>query len=197
MTRWIVWGDVLFFLNKNVYAYALHDIKDIFVFATIKSRFFFSCISMQIKNVDFIKSFHQRFTHLPMDDSIYKAIIWNICKNSFAVLFHIIMPQANEFDVIVRKRLDISLFQIFLIDFRQFLNPRTFIATTYAIRRIPHHHHYRCVAFDKVRLISFLSEPLSKQRSCIVVTFFKRICQEYAKTLILFSLIACLRKHHI
>ena len=79
------------FLNKDIDAYTLHDIKDILVFATIRASLFLTGITVQIKDVYLIKDAHQFRPHLAMDKTINEGVIGDICHNTFAITFYVVL----------------------------------------------------------------------------------------------------------
>lgn len=96
------------------------------------------------------------FPHLPVDDPVDETVVGNKSEYSFPVLLNQMLPEPDEFDVVVRQRLDISFVQVFLLIRNQFLDPGRFIAAAYRIRRISQYHHDRCIPFNMVRLIGLL-----------------------------------------
>ena len=77
---------------KNIDADTLHNIKHVLIFASIRRRFFFTTIAMQVKNINLVKGAHQLLTDLTMYYSIDKTIVANIGQNAWVVLLNIVLP---------------------------------------------------------------------------------------------------------
>ena len=68
----------IWFLDKDIDTYALHDREHIFVFAAIGRCLFLTVVAMQIKNINIIEATHQFTPHLAMNQSIQETIVADV-----------------------------------------------------------------------------------------------------------------------
>jgi hypothetical protein len=80
-------SSIIFELNEYIDAYALHNVKHVFILAAILCGFFLFAVAVQVEDVNLVEGFQQVLTHLPMDNAVDKAVIGNIRQYAFAVLF--------------------------------------------------------------------------------------------------------------
>ena len=100
--------------DEDIDAYALHNIKDILIFAAIRSGFFLTRVAVQVEDINLVEDMHQFSAHLPMDKSVNKTIVADICHYAFAITLHIMLCQTDKLDIVVRKGLYIALVDVLL-----------------------------------------------------------------------------------
>ena len=124
-------------------------------------------------------------------------------NNSLSIPFNIVLCHTNELHIVVVQPFGIPFVQgllasrLFLVTLHQRQNPFPLVLAFSTIRRISNHHHYRAVAFDNVRLSCLAAEPLSEERTRLVVALFERVGQVDAQAFVRLVLIACFREQHV
>ena len=68
--------------DKDVNANSLHNVKDIFVFTSIRSNLLFTTIPMKVENENLIEYLHQGQSHLSMCDTVNETIVADIGEDS-------------------------------------------------------------------------------------------------------------------
>ena len=69
--------------------------------------------------------------HLPVYQAIDKTVIGNVSQYAFAIFFNKMRAITDEFDVIIRQRLDVLFIQVLFIIGQQVLYPFAFIAAAH------------------------------------------------------------------
>ena len=85
-------STTVFCLYKDVDADTLHNVKYIFIFGTIWRCLFLTTVTMQVKNIDFVKCTHQLLPYLTMYNSINKTVIADIGQNTRVILLNKVLP---------------------------------------------------------------------------------------------------------
>ena len=96
-------------LDQQRNRHALPNVEHVLIFRTVGAGFPFIRVAVQIQNVNFVERLQQFFPHPAMNQAIQKGIVRDDADDSLADLFHLPMGEAQEFDVIVRQRLDVLL----------------------------------------------------------------------------------------
>ena len=172
---------LLFFFrqfDEDIDAYSLHDIEDILIFAAIRSGFFLAGIAVQVEDINLVEDTHQFATHLPMDKSVNKTIVADICHYAFAITLHIMLRQTDKLDIVVRKGLYIALVEVLFVVVKQFVNPFAFVVATNRIRRIAHNNHHRSRLLDMGGFVGFLCQVVAEKRTGFFTGFLEGVGQE-------------------
>ena len=102
---------------------------------------------MKIKYVNIAKRFEQVFSHLTVDNAIDVGIVGYHRNYAAFIFLYKMLGVANEFYIIIRKRLYVLFIQPSFIVFDKILNPGAFIGRTDTVRRIADNNHNRFFVF--------------------------------------------------
>ncbi len=106
-----------------------------------------------------------------MCDTIYEAIIRNICKDSFSILLNERLTKTDEFDIVIIQ-IDLLLTESFFIIREKILYPFPLVRATYAIRRIPHHNHHWLISLHFICLPRFIRDRFEESEERSLIFFF-------------------------
>ena len=106
-----------------------------------------------------------------MRDTIYEAIIRNICKDSFSILLNERLTKTDEFDIVIIQ-IDLLLTQSFFIIREKILYPFPLVRTTHTIRRIPYYNHYWFIPLYFIRLSRLIRDRFEESEERSLIFFF-------------------------
>ncbi len=153
---------------------------------------------MQVDGDNLIVSFQQIPAHSTKCWVIQKSVCIDKSQYPFTILLDEMLAISYKLHIVIIYPFRIPLLKLLLstrllfIILHQLHYPFALVGAFTAVRRIPHHHHHRCIPLDMVGFISLTAEPAGKKSAGILVMFLQRVGQVDAEPLLLLWLIACL-----
>ena len=112
----VFWKPHSLSFHKNGNGNALLYVKNVFVLGTVRSVFLFTGVAVQVKEVYFVKSVHQRLTHSTKGGVIKIAVIRDKPEDASANLVNFPLGKPDELDVVILKPLRVLLAKGFPIN---------------------------------------------------------------------------------
>ena len=90
-----------FLFHEQDNGYTLPYVKYILVLTAVRTGFFFQAVAVQVKNVNFIKSFHKALAHAAKRGIIQVAVIGNHPHDAKTHLMNFPLGETQELYIIV------------------------------------------------------------------------------------------------
>jgi len=96
-------------------SHSLPDVKDIFVFRSIRAFLFLEAVAVEIEDIYLVEAFHERLAHTSERGIIQITVIGDKPQNAFSCLVNLPLGKSDELYIIILQPFWVFLLEPFSI----------------------------------------------------------------------------------